>query len=185
MFVSTHYAGKEVSMRFGEGEAWKKVFGPVFTYLNSDPTGTENLGSLWEDAKNQMRIETSKWPYNFVESEDFPSSDQRGTVTGRLLVRDRFVPLLSFCLPCLVFVPRNKTFLYTTRPQSYVVLLFVRYAKISLMWADSAYVGLAAPGELGSWQKESKVNFFHYNKILWTKSRAFWNSLLVLSHFHP
>ncbi|CAK9320533.1 unnamed protein product [Citrullus colocynthis] len=119
MFVSTHYAGKEVSMRFGEGEPWKKVFGPVFTYLNSDPTSTENLGSLWEDAKNQMRIETSKWPYNFVESEDFPSFDQRGTVTGQLLVRDR-------------------------------------YAKNSLMWADSAYVGLAAPGELGSWQKESK-----------------------------
>ncbi|XP_038882453.1 probable rhamnogalacturonate lyase B [Benincasa hispida] len=119
MFVSTHYAGKEVSMRFGEGEAWKKVFGPVFTYLNSDPTGTGSLGSLWEDAKNQMRIERSKWPYNFVESGDFPSSDQRGTVSGRLLVRDR-------------------------------------YAKNSHMWADSAYVGLAAPGESGSWQKESK-----------------------------
>lgn len=54
MFVSTHYAGKEVSMRFGEGEAWKKVFGPVFIYLNSDPTGTQTPGSLWEDAKNQV-----------------------------------------------------------------------------------------------------------------------------------
>lgn len=54
MFVSTHYAGKDVSMRFREGEAWKKVFGPVFTYLNSDPTGTDNPGSLWEDAKNQV-----------------------------------------------------------------------------------------------------------------------------------
>ena len=53
MFVSTHYAGKEVSMRFGVGEAWKKVFGPVFIYLNSDPVGS-GPGSLWEDAKNQV-----------------------------------------------------------------------------------------------------------------------------------
>uniref|UniRef100_A0A9I9CSD4 rhamnogalacturonan endolyase n=1 Tax=Cucumis melo TaxID=3656 RepID=A0A9I9CSD4_CUCME len=119
MFVSTHYAGKDVSMRFREGEAWKKVFGPVFTYLNSDPTGTDNPGSLWEDAKNQMTIETSRWPYNFVESREFPSSDQRGSLRGQLLVRDR-------------------------------------YAKYPQMWADSAYVGLAAPGELGSWQRESK-----------------------------
>ncbi|XP_022950941.1 uncharacterized protein LOC111453886 [Cucurbita moschata] len=66
-----------------------------------------------------MRIETSKWPYSFVGSTDFPSSNQRGTVSGRLLVRDR-------------------------------------HAKKWLMWGDSAYVGLAAPGELGSWQTESK-----------------------------
>uniref|UniRef100_A0A0A0KIQ2 rhamnogalacturonan endolyase n=1 Tax=Cucumis sativus TaxID=3659 RepID=A0A0A0KIQ2_CUCSA len=119
MFVSTHYAGKDVSMRFQEGEAWKKVFGPVFTYINSDPTGTGKPGSLWDDAKNQMRIETSKWPYNFVESTEFPSSEQRGSLSGQLLVRDGF-------------------------------------AKYPQMWGDSAYVGLAAPGELGSWQRESK-----------------------------
>ena len=78
-------------MRFKEGEAWKKVFGPVFIYLNSDPTGTETPGSLWEDAKNQMRIERGKWPYGFVESKEFPRSEERGSVSGRLMVRDRFV----------------------------------------------------------------------------------------------
>ncbi|KAL0543205.1 hypothetical protein IC582_018294 [Cucumis melo] len=151
MFVSTHYAGKDVSMRFREGEAWKKVFGPVFTYLNSDPTGNDNPGSLWEDAKNQMTIETSRWPYNFVESREFPSSDQRGSLRGQLLVRDRFVPLLSF-----VFVHnKNKNISYTC-PETDVVYFFDRYAKYPQMWADSAYVGLAAPGELGSWQRESK-----------------------------
>ncbi len=30
------------------------------------------------------------------------------------------------------------------------------------MWAQSAYVGLAAPGEVGSWQRESKVRNFWY-----------------------
>ncbi|XP_022962664.1 uncharacterized protein LOC111463085 [Cucurbita moschata] len=119
VFKSNHYAGKDASMRFKEGEAWKKVLGPVFIYLNSDPTGTETPGSLWEDAKNQMRIERGKWPYGFVESKEFPCSEERGSVSGRLMVRDRF-------------------------------------AKKGQMWADSAFVGLAAPGEVGSWQTESK-----------------------------
>lgn len=50
-----------------------------------------------------MRIETSKWPYNFVESTEFPSSEQRGSLSGQLLVRDGFVPLLTF-----VFVHDNN-----------------------------------------------------------------------------
>lgn len=53
MFVSTHYAGKEVGMRFARGEAWKKVFGPVFVYLNSVPSLNES--DLWENAKEQVR----------------------------------------------------------------------------------------------------------------------------------
>ena len=28
------------------------------------------------------------------------------------------------------------------------------------MWAQLAYIGLAAPGEEGSWQRESKVHNF-------------------------
>lgn len=74
---------------------------------------------LWEDAKEQMSIEVNRWPYDFPQSEDFPSSDQRGAVTGQLLVRDRYV---------------NQR----------------------LTYASSAYVGLAAPGDVGSWQTESK-----------------------------
>ena len=85
MFMSNHYAGKDVAMNFRDGEEWKKVFGPFLVYLNSD----ESRARLWEDAKRQMMIETESWPYNFPRSEDFPSADQRGTVSGRLLVRDR------------------------------------------------------------------------------------------------
>ncbi|KAM1052977.1 hypothetical protein FF1_000503 [Malus domestica] len=117
MFVSTHYAGKEVGMRFARGEAWKKVFGPVFVYLNSVPSLNES--ALWENAKEQLVEEVKSWPYSFTQSEDIPSSSGRGSVAGQLLVRDR----------------------YTSK---------------SLVWASSAYVGLAAPGKAGSWQKESK-----------------------------
>ncbi|KAK9904376.1 hypothetical protein M0R45_000810 [Rubus argutus] len=120
MFVSTHYAGKQVGIKFGEGEAWKKVFGPVFVYLNSAPSSTNNsISTLWNDAKQQMLEEVESWPYNFTQSEDFPSSDQRGSVSGQLLIHDRYI---------------NE----------------------SLFSASSAYVGLAAPGEVGSWQTENK-----------------------------
>ncbi|CAN6679844.1 unnamed protein product [Malus baccata var. baccata] len=117
MFVSTHYAGKEVGMRFAEGEAWKKVFGPVFVYLNSVPTLNETI--LWENANEQLAEEVNSWPYNFTQSENFPSSSGRGSVAGQLLVQDWYI---------------SK----------------------SHVWASSAYVGLAATGNAGSWQKESK-----------------------------
>ncbi|CAL5409663.1 unnamed protein product [Camellia sinensis] len=60
---------------------WKKVFGPVLIYLNSVSVEKDAL-TLWEDAKEQMLIETQSWPYDFPLSEDFPHADQRGTVSG-------------------------------------------------------------------------------------------------------
>lgn len=53
MFVSAHYGGEDLVLKFGEGEAWKKVFGPIFIYLNSSTNSQDPL-SLWEDAKNQV-----------------------------------------------------------------------------------------------------------------------------------
>lgn len=53
IFHSTHYVGAELIMTFKEGEAWKKVFGPVFIYLNSFPQGVDPL-LLWHQAKNQV-----------------------------------------------------------------------------------------------------------------------------------
>lgn len=54
MFVSTHYAGKETGMKFKEGEAWKKVFGPVSIYLNSLSSREDNTLQLWDNAKQQV-----------------------------------------------------------------------------------------------------------------------------------
>ena len=36
-----------------------------------------------------MMAEVDSWPYSFPASEDFPKKDQRGIVSGRLLVFDR------------------------------------------------------------------------------------------------
>ncbi|KAL8096326.1 hypothetical protein AgCh_037332 [Apium graveolens] len=126
MFLSAHYAGEDLCPKFEQGEPWKKVFGPVFIYLNSVMDGNDPL-TLWDDAKTQMSIEVDRWPYCFPASEDFPSSDQRGNVSGRLLVKDSYIDKDS--LP-----------------------------------ANGAYVGLAPPGDVGSWQRECKDYQF------WTKT---------------
>ncbi|CAK9186567.1 unnamed protein product [Ilex paraguariensis] len=89
MFVSAHYGGEDVVIKFGSGEPWKKVFGPVFIYLNSISDQNDAL-SLWDNAKEQMRKEVQSWPYSFPASEDFPHADQRGTIRGRLSVLDRY-----------------------------------------------------------------------------------------------
>ncbi|XP_057794194.1 uncharacterized protein LOC131010607 isoform X2 [Salvia miltiorrhiza] len=95
MFVSTHYGGEDMVVKFGEGEKWKKVFGPVFIYLNSlshhHNTNDSDTAFLWADAKDQMKKEVEKWPYSFPASEDFPHVDQRGSVSGRLFVQDRYI----------------------------------------------------------------------------------------------
>ncbi|WCJ32020.1 Rhamnogalacturonate lyase family protein [Euphorbia peplus] len=118
MFTSTHYAGKDVNTAYRNGEAWKKVLGPAFVYLNSISPAAEPL-SPWLDAKAQMTREEKLWPYNFIQSPDFPTSNQRGTVFGQLRVQDKYVSDRS-------------------------------------LYANSAYVGLAAPGLPGSWQFEAK-----------------------------
>ncbi|KAE9597960.1 putative rhamnogalacturonan endolyase [Lupinus albus] len=127
MFVSTHYAGKEVTMEFKDGETYKKVFGPIFVYLNSASTKNQAL-SLWSDAVLQKSKEVRKWPYDFPKSKDFFPSNKRGTVMGRLYVHERY----------------NNIF----------------------KGASKAYIGLALPGDAGSWQKESKGYQF------WTRANG-------------
>ncbi|XP_043713606.1 rhamnogalacturonate lyase-like [Telopea speciosissima] len=128
MFSSNHYSGEDLSVKLSNGEEWKKVFGPVYTYLNSasDP---ENATELWDDAKQQMLTEVQNWPYSFPASDDFLSSDQRGDVTGQLSIQDRFLQKEN--------IP-----------------------------AVSAHLGLAALGDVGSWQTENKGYQF------WTKANS-------------
>ncbi|KAL8487815.1 hypothetical protein ACS0TY_024217 [Phlomoides rotata] len=116
MFVSAHYGGEDLVVKFGEGEAWKKVFGPVFIYINS--TQSDPL-SLWGDAKHQALEQVDMWPYSFPASEDFPTSAHRGKLSGTFLVED-------WCV------------------------------SDDLILGNGAYIGLAPPGEVGSWQTEGK-----------------------------
>ncbi|KAE8695987.1 Cinnamyl alcohol dehydrogenase 6 [Hibiscus syriacus] len=93
MFTSTHYTGTDMNVFYKNGEPWKKVFGPVFIYLNS-AASDPNQGyrkTLWNDAKRQLSEEIESWPYDFVASEDFPHAERRGEVNGQLLVRDQYM----------------------------------------------------------------------------------------------
>lgn len=55
MFFSTHYAGAPLILKFRDGEPWKKVFGPVFIYMNSVLADEDPL-YLWTDAKEQVLV---------------------------------------------------------------------------------------------------------------------------------
>ena len=89
VFQGTHYVGDGIVARIKDGEYWKKVMGPVFVYLNSNPAAKGDPRALWEDAKKAAEAESAKWPYSFPESPDFHKAGERGSVTGRLLVSDR------------------------------------------------------------------------------------------------
>jgi rhamnogalacturonan endolyase len=128
MFFGTHYIGKYMAFNIDDGESWKKVLGPVFIYLNSSPEGGD-LQTLWEDAKAQAQAEARNWPYCFLASTDFPKAHERGSITGRLLVRDRYLSKKD-------------------------------------MPAAMAYIGLALPGQPGSWATESKGYQF------WTRATS-------------
>lgn len=141
MFTSTHYAGMEMDTNYTQGQAWKKVFGPIMVYLNSaDPESNNATAILWEDAKRQMQEEVSNWPYNFVASEDFPKVDQRGQVSGQLVVIDRYVAYRA-------------------------------------VFAKNGYVGLAAIGRAGSWQRETKGYQF------WTQANR--RGVFVINNVRP
>ncbi|MCD7456963.1 hypothetical protein HAX54_033730 [Datura stramonium] len=117
VFFSGHYAGPQLGVKLTNGEAWTKVFGPVFFYVNSDSSNDHSI--LWEDAKRQMNEEITKWPYDFPASTDYLHANERGSVSGQLMVHDWYINKVAFP-------------------------------------AKSAYIGLAKPGVLGSWQSETK-----------------------------
>ncbi|XP_044509893.1 probable rhamnogalacturonate lyase B isoform X2 [Mangifera indica] len=119
MFTSIHYGGKDIDTKYRNGEPWKKVLGPVLVYLNQVSSTNNIYGDLWRDAKAQMWKEVESWPYDFLQSQDFPKSYQRGNISGQLQVFDRCI--------------NSRT-----------------------TGAKYAYVGLAAPGQVGSWQTETK-----------------------------
>jgi rhamnogalacturonan endolyase len=114
-WVGGHYdTGARVNV--DKGEEWTKVVGPIFVYVNSldspkattqaeldtlkategNPTvpasWTENADALWQDALAQAKKETAAWPYAWVNGVDYPHLDQRGGVTGQVVLNDPLLP---------------------------------------------------------------------------------------------
>jgi rhamnogalacturonan endolyase len=114
-WVGGHYdTGARVNVAAGEN--WTRVVGPIFVYVNSldhpKPTAQAELDTLaatagnpivplswhanamalWNDALAQAKKETAKWPYGWVKGVDYTPLDQRGTVTGRIVLNDPLAP---------------------------------------------------------------------------------------------
>jgi rhamnogalacturonan endolyase len=107
----THYGGG-ASCNINAGENWSKVIGPIFIYCNAlanpqtptqadmaalaatagnptvPPAWTNNATALWQDALQQAKKEKAQWPYHWVNGVDYPHKQQRGTVTGQLVLVD-------------------------------------------------------------------------------------------------
>jgi rhamnogalacturonan endolyase len=74
VMTSTHFGAAPV--RVAQGEEWSKLYGPVFTYLN---TGG-GPRALWEDARARQAAEAAAWPYRWVSSPEYVK--ERGTLAG-------------------------------------------------------------------------------------------------------
>lgn len=128
----------------------------------------------------QMLAEVNAWPYTWPSSPDFAKAKDRGQVSGRLLVRDKWVIRISEVSKIVCFCNMlEKTVYFRLRDDVYQQILYripqnqsllpglisqhiqwenCRYASPDkLRSGTEAFIGLAMPGEKGSWQKESKV----------------------------
>ena len=110
-WTSGHYGGG-AGCRVPAGEAWNKVIGPILVYCNAladpaEPTKADlatleqtagnptipaawhdNANALFADALARAEIEKTQWPYEWVNGVDYPHKNERGTVTGQLVLND-------------------------------------------------------------------------------------------------
>ncbi|ERL90544.1 rhamnogalacturonate lyase [Dendroctonus ponderosae] len=75
-FVSGHFGTPEVTAEPG----WTHIYGPFLLYF---PTG--NDGSIVSAVENQVAAEQAKWPYSFVNDDEYPyyRGQVSGTVSGQ------------------------------------------------------------------------------------------------------
>jgi len=106
-----HYGGG-AGCNIPAGENWNKVVGPILVYCNAladpkvpsaadlatleatagnptvPPAWHDNATTLFQDALAQAQVEKAQWPYDWVNGVDYPHKEQRGTVTGQLVLND-------------------------------------------------------------------------------------------------
>ena len=110
-WTSGHYAGG-AGNNIPAGENWNKVIGPIFVYYNAlaDPKDAskadldtlaatagnptvptvwhDNAIALWQDALVRAKSERAAWPYKWVKGVDYLQKEERGNVTGQLILND-------------------------------------------------------------------------------------------------
>ena len=110
-WTSGHYGGG-AGNSIPQGQDWTKVVGPIFVYLNAvenpkEPSRAEldtlaatqgnptvpatwhdNSLALWNDAMAKAKEVEAAWPFDWVNGVDYPHKDQRGNVTGQVILDD-------------------------------------------------------------------------------------------------
>ena len=85
----SHYGGSFCPV--ASGEAWSKVIGPFLIYCNAGPSPE----AMWKDALARAKVEAAAWPCPWVQGVDYPRKEQRGAVSGQLVLTDRQFPGLK------------------------------------------------------------------------------------------
>jgi len=86
MWQGSHYGG--TSLAVAADENWTKVIGPFAIYCNT----AETPAAMWRNSLVQATNEMQRWPYAWFVETNFPSATERGTVTGKIILRDAFAP---------------------------------------------------------------------------------------------
>ena len=81
------------------GEEWSKTCGPWFMYLNHVSASVTNAGQaaqlLFKDAQARAAAEEKAWPYRWFAHDKYVQESGRGTVTGKMVIDDRWNPSAS------------------------------------------------------------------------------------------
>ena len=86
MWQGSHYGG--TSLAVAPDEDWTKVIGPFAIYCNTGSTAS----NAWQDALKRASVETSRWPYAWVNDPNYPNAAGRGAVSGKIILHDTFAP---------------------------------------------------------------------------------------------
>lgn len=86
MWKGSHYGGSTLAV--AAGESWTKCVGPFLLYCNAASGHDE----LWKDALARAAKEAADWPYAWAADASYPDAPRRGTVTGKIVLRDPTAP---------------------------------------------------------------------------------------------
>ncbi len=110
-WTSGHYAGG-AECNIPAGQEWNKVVGPIFVYCNAlkkfqtpsqtdletlkategnptvPPAWTANANALFHDALDEAKVIKAQWPFDWVQGVDYAHKDERGAVTGQIVLND-------------------------------------------------------------------------------------------------
>ncbi|KAK4390109.1 hypothetical protein Sango_2074200 [Sesamum angolense] len=107
IFVTSHYAGEDLILKFQPGEIWKKVFGPVFIYLNSvsDPDDAFSFGPMPKNrciSEDAIPAKAAYVGLALQEMMDRGKENLRGINFGPLLMKMATLPLMLYVLLTII-----------------------------------------------------------------------------------